>query len=269
MICFYYHNSKDSGFERFMDSQGFAVRFLMTVIGAGTNLLWSKIDSDLRKLEPYTRLLSPLPAKPQDSILVPPYMSPYTALLPSLHRKNYLVALISSCSILSEFLPITLANIPYSSTEMHVAWYVCMYMAMGILSLMIFGTGVLIFLRPGRRSGGEGFGINEEIWVKPCTIERKLRLIAPGGEADCKREGFLRRMQGLAGLGREERDARVVAGGGRYGLGWGGDELVRVDEDERIVERWGGGGKGRGARKMGIGGGIGRGKMRNGGAGAV
>jgi hypothetical protein len=45
MISFYYHNAEDSGFERFMDSEGFGVRFLMTVIGAGTNLLWSKIDS--------------------------------------------------------------------------------------------------------------------------------------------------------------------------------------------------------------------------------
>jgi hypothetical protein len=45
MISFYYHTTKDSGFERFMDSEGFGVRFLMTLIGAGTNLLWSKIDS--------------------------------------------------------------------------------------------------------------------------------------------------------------------------------------------------------------------------------
>ncbi|PQE29412.1 duf3433 domain protein [Rutstroemia sp. NJR-2017a WRK4] len=258
LISYYYSTSKDTPFERFMDSQGPGVKFFMTAVGAGTNLLWSKIDSDLRKLEPYTRLLSPIPAKPQDSILVPTYMSPYTALLPSLHRKKYLVALISLCSILSEFLPITLANIPYSSTEMHIAWFVCTYVAMGILSLMIAGILLLIF-----------FQVENELDGNPTTMERKLRYIAPGGEKDCEREGLLRRVEGLAGLGREERDARVVAGGRKYGLGVGEDGLVRVDEDERVVERWGGGKRSkRRSMGMGIGVGVGRGKTGNGGAGA-
>jgi hypothetical protein len=161
-------------------------------------------------------------------------MSPYTALLPSFHRKKYLVALISSCSILSEFLPITLANIPFSSLEMHIAWFISTYIAMGILSLMILGILVLIF-QPRTR-------VEEELDQKPCTVVGKLRYIAPGGEADCVREGFLKRVDGL----------------------------VRVDEDERVVERWGGGRKRRRrSMGMGVGIGMGRGKTGNGGAGAV
>ncbi|KAB8300054.1 hypothetical protein EYC80_000291 [Monilinia laxa] len=65
-----------------MNSQGFGVRFLMTVLGTGTNLLWSRIDEDLRKMTPYHQLLG-FDAKPQNSILAPVHMSPYSALIPS------------------------------------------------------------------------------------------------------------------------------------------------------------------------------------------
>ncbi|KAF7957735.1 hypothetical protein EAE96_003305 [Botrytis aclada] len=144
VVAVYYQTDANSGFNRFMNSQGFGVRFFMTALGTGTNLVWSRVDDDFRKMDPYHQLLRSK-AKPQNSILAPVHMSPYSALIPSIGRKNYLVSWISFCSILSEFLPITLATIPYSKTQMRLVLLTCFYLAMTILSLMIIGVVLLLF----------------------------------------------------------------------------------------------------------------------------
>jgi hypothetical protein len=46
----YYHwtgpvTGKSTGFETFMDSQGFGVRFMMTILGVGIKLLWNSVDT--------------------------------------------------------------------------------------------------------------------------------------------------------------------------------------------------------------------------------
>ncbi|KAJ8064719.1 hypothetical protein OCU04_007038 [Sclerotinia nivalis] len=227
VVAVYYQEDANTGFNRFMNSQGFGVRFLMTALGTGTNLLWSRIDEDLRKMDPYHQLLHGN-AKPQNSILAPVHMSPYTALIPSLRRKHYLVSWISFCSILSEFLPITLANIPYSNTETRLVLLTCFYLAMGILSLMIIGVIILLF-RPRH--------CVKSLPKKPCTIAARLGYLAPAGEVD--NSSLLRNVDGLALLQREDRDARVIAKGTLYSMGVGEDGKLRIDEDERIVGKWG------------------------------
>ncbi len=44
LISYYHWTSADTGFERFMDSQGFGVRFMMTGLGVAVKLFWSGID---------------------------------------------------------------------------------------------------------------------------------------------------------------------------------------------------------------------------------
>ncbi|ESZ90863.1 hypothetical protein SBOR_8755 [Sclerotinia borealis F-4128] len=227
VVASYYDTNADTCFNRFMNSQGFGVRFLMTALGTGTNLLWSRIDEDLRKMDPYYQLLR-CNAKPQNSILAPVHMSPYSALIPSLRRKHYLVSWISFCSILSEFLPITLANIPYSITETRLVLLTCFYLAMGIISLMIIGVIILLF-RPRHHI--------KSLPKKLCTIAARLEYLAPAGEVDDS--SLLRSVDGLALLEREERDARIIAGGKLYSTGIGEDGKLRIDEDERIVGKWG------------------------------
>jgi hypothetical protein len=45
VIAAYYETAADTGFNRFMNSEGFGVRFFMTAVGTGVNLLWSRIDT--------------------------------------------------------------------------------------------------------------------------------------------------------------------------------------------------------------------------------
>ncbi|KAF5879462.1 uncharacterized protein Bfra_006670 [Botrytis fragariae] len=226
VVAVYYQTDADTGFNRFMNSQGFGVRFFMTALGTGTNLLWSRIDNDFRKMDPYHQLLRGN-AKPQNLILAPVHMSPYSALIPSIGRKHYLVSWISFCSILSEFLPITLANIPYSNTEMRLVLLTCFYLAMAILSLMIIGV-MLLLLRS--RHGVKSLP------KKPCTIAARLEYLDPTGEVDDS--NLLRSLDGLASLEREERDAGIISRGKLYSMGIGEDGKLRIDEDERIVGKW-------------------------------
>ncbi|KAF7955183.1 uncharacterized protein EAE97_000442 [Botrytis byssoidea] len=226
VVAVYYQTNANTGFNRFMNSQGFGVRFFMTALGTGTNLLWSRVDDDFRKTDPYHQLLRGN-AKPQNSILAPVHMSPYSALIPSIGRKHYLVSWISFCSILSEFLPITLANIPFSNTETRLVLLTCFYLAMAILSLMIIGV-VLLLLRS--RHGVKSLP------KKPFTIAARLQYLDPTGEVDDS--NLLRSLDGLASFEREERDARVISRGKLYSMGTGEDGKLRIDEDERIVGKW-------------------------------
>jgi hypothetical protein len=44
IVTYYHQSSAKTGFERFMDSQGFGVRFMMTAVGVLLKSLWSTID---------------------------------------------------------------------------------------------------------------------------------------------------------------------------------------------------------------------------------
>ncbi|TGO39607.1 hypothetical protein BHYA_0051g00480 [Botrytis hyacinthi] len=223
VVAEYYQTNANTGFNRFMNSQGFGVRFFMTALGTGINLLWSRVDDDFRRTDPYHQLLRGN-AKPQNSILAPVHMSPYSALIPSIGRKHYLVSWISFCSILSEFLPITLGNIPFSNTETRLVLLTCFYLAMAILSLMIIGVILLLL--------GSLHGV-KSLPKKPCTIAARLEYLDPTGEVDDS--NLLRSLNGLASLEREERDARIISRGKLYSMGIGEDGKLRIDEDERIV----------------------------------
>jgi hypothetical protein len=57
----YYHwtgpdptTGKSTGFETFMDSQGFGVRFMMTILGVGIKLLWNSLDTGTYLLFPHS-----------------------------------------------------------------------------------------------------------------------------------------------------------------------------------------------------------------------
>jgi len=53
MISYYHWTSADTAFERFMNSQGFGVRFMMTGLGVAVKLFWSGIDQGMPFLSLY------------------------------------------------------------------------------------------------------------------------------------------------------------------------------------------------------------------------
>jgi hypothetical protein len=66
-------------------------------------------------------------------------------LFPSLRQRHFLTAHIALLSILSEFLPICLANIAFSAATTETAYEICNDISLVILTLLLLSTLVLIF----------------------------------------------------------------------------------------------------------------------------
>ncbi|KAH6723420.1 hypothetical protein BKA61DRAFT_648571 [Leptodontidium sp. MPI-SDFR-AT-0119] len=229
LISYYHWTSADTGFERFMDSQGFGVRFMMTGLGVAVKLFWSGIDQDLRKLAPFSRLLHGS-SHPNDSILVPIWTSPFTAIVPSLRRGHFFVALICFVSLLSEFLPICLANISFSPAITKMTYEVCNFISMGVLILMV---GCILFLigRPMRV---------RPLPRSPATVA-SVGVYLAGRESEWVGEGHGGLMDGLDGaslLERTERDDFVREKGVLYAMGVVDGDGLRIDDDRRINRLW-------------------------------
>jgi hypothetical protein len=248
LIAFYTFTVAKSGFENWMDSGTYGVRFVWTALGTVIKLFWNHLDqgkislpmlspillffslmfSDLRRNEPYHRLLLG-PSQPADSILVPVYMSPFSAIIPSLRRRHFLVSLVCLASVLAEFLPIFLGNIPYSPSLTWHAYITCSSLAILILLFMMACVAVLI-LRP-RRS------------VRPLprrtdTLASICCYVAAGDNSEGSAMCMLDKLSGLSKMRTIERDAVVSEKGGLYTMGIVKGDGLRIDCDERITSLW-------------------------------
>lgn len=226
-IIIYYHKSDaDNSLTHFLNSQSFGVRLLMTIIGILVNLFFKYVDEDFRRLEPYRRLIAG-PSLADDSILVPIWVSPYSAVMPALRRRHFLVASIATVAILSEFLPILLANVPASEAVTELARVICTWLSVAILALMLvcaFG----LMLRPA-----------SALYLlprRPENIGAVLRyIVGPDRKGD---GSMLENICNLTFVSGRKRDQVVRRGGKRYQLGWASDGELCIDEDMFIRRSW-------------------------------
>ncbi|KAF8855234.1 hypothetical protein BDZ45DRAFT_746746 [Acephala macrosclerotiorum] len=200
----------------------------MAAVGVVIKLLWSRIDTDIRKSATYANLLKGS-ASPQDSILLPSWQSPISAIIPSIRNGHYLTAIISFIAILTEFLPLFLANIPFSFGATKLAYTVCNYFSMAILILMTLSLLALIFKKLDRVGS---------LPRKPDTLASVGVYLASTGDG-----GMVDNFQGLSLVGRQERDEAVRDLGCVYSLGFveeDGREEVRIEDDARVRRLWSG-----------------------------
>lgn len=183
--------------------------------------------ADLRRNEPYHRLLLGS-ARPEDSILVPVYMSPFSAILPSLRRRHFHVSLVCFASVLAEFLPICLGNIPYSRAATLSAYKSCTVIAIAILLFMMTCIAMSI-LRPRKRV--------KSIFRKTDTLASICCYVATTPSGDGNAMGMLEKLHGLSKMGTSERNYLVAKSRGLYAMGVEGGEL-RIDCDERVTKLW-------------------------------
>jgi hypothetical protein len=155
-------------------------------------------------------------------------MSPFSAILPSLRQKHFLTAHVAFLSILSEFLPICLANITYSAATTQLAYEACNDISLTILILMLISIIVLI-LRP--RKGVKRLPRN------PNTVASVLVYIAAHGGLR-EREGLLDSVKGMERMETDERNDIIASWGRTYSLGLDKRAELRVDEDGRIENLW-------------------------------
>jgi hypothetical protein len=153
-------------------------------------------------------------------------MSPISAILPSLRRAHFLVALICFVSVLAEFLPITLANIAFSAAMTKNAYEICNFMSMGILGLMLVSIVILI-CRPRRHI--------RPLPRPPTTVASIGLYVASAGSYE---RSFLDGLGEMAVMGRRERDDMIKGMGSLYALGIVDGNELRIDDDRRVRRLW-------------------------------
>lgn len=161
-------------------------------------------------MEPYRQLLhGNSPAS--DSILLAPQPSPFTGFFYSFKNSHYFNAYISFVAILCEPLIVALANVPFKPGLAFIAYRVCTYITIGVLSLMLVGILWMLCRKKTPRSALR----------KPETLAGTMLAICSSNMLGDFRE--------LSDLNRKERDAIIRGWQKTYAMGG----LIGVDRVDR------------------------------------
>ncbi|KAI1504596.1 hypothetical protein F5X99DRAFT_423445 [Biscogniauxia marginata] len=206
----YYNNPRTyHPFEKFMDGESVWVRLLFTAVGVVITFLWGSIFSGVAALSPY-QLMARSSQAAQRTILNSPPTNCFSGIWFAFRRRHTLMGIVAFTAILSEFLPILLANVPFGVTQTWQTHMVCTWFSVAIICFMIL---VLV----------------GTFFVKWPRLPVDVRTIA--GAAYCVCDSWL--LEGVDRLNmakKEERDARVNFSGLRYRFG----EIVGVSGATRI-----------------------------------
>ncbi|KAL8792874.1 MAG: hypothetical protein Q9195_004516 [Heterodermia aff. obscurata] len=227
LVLYYNQTGGDTAFERFMDSNSFGVSFLFTAVGVGVKLYWTLLDdgktiasrqrhlplthdAEIRAMEPYRQLLHGS-APASDSILLAPHSNPFTGLFYSLRNGHYFNAYISFVAVLCEPLIVALANIPFKPALAFIAYRICTYISIGILSLMLIGIAWMLCRKRTPGLSTDRPKNLAEVMVALCGSH------------------MLEDFTGMSTFEKKERDGIIKGWGKGYSMG----SLVGVDGVER------------------------------------
>ncbi|KAI9882704.1 MAG: hypothetical protein M1823_005551 [Watsoniomyces obsoletus] len=146
LILYYWSVGKDSGFERFMSSQSFGPRFVMSLCGMLVHSEWKRVERELCVLEPF-RALAKGESPAHASMLVPRTLSPVTTIFTALWRRHYVVSMSAFMAILAEILIISLGSIPFNEGKVHRSFIGATWLSVSILGLMMISLGIIYIRR--------------------------------------------------------------------------------------------------------------------------
>ncbi|KAL8366215.1 hypothetical protein RB595_004805 [Gaeumannomyces hyphopodioides] len=204
VVVYYITTEGDTGFERFKSGQQFGPRFLFALCGILINLAMVAVLNAVLPLVPFYSLASERGAAAASSILSPYAADHYTALF-RFPRGSLMIATAALPAILSDFLPLLLANIPFQRTTTWGAHLVCSWAAIGMLAIMmallVVLLGFLIFTRPRPY-------INVQLLAEAPIVSLM--------EVLCKSTTVVARFGGLSTLHTRDRDRQVLRFQGKY-----------------------------------------------------
>ncbi|KAK7747290.1 hypothetical protein SLS53_001543 [Cytospora paraplurivora] len=200
IILTYYENSSgDTGFERFMDSQGFGVGFLFTALGVALGTCMETVFRSVAIMSPYLQLSSKmLPA--ERSILLSPPTNAFYGIYSAVRQRNLFLGVVSFTTILGELcLPVTLSLVPFSLLETYKTQLVCAWLSISILCLMILVLVSSFFIKWPHMP------------VDPRTVAGAMFYVCDSW--------MLETLQGMSTMGKKDRDLDVKYLRLRYGYG--------------------------------------------------
>ncbi|KAI0965545.1 hypothetical protein F4678DRAFT_476544 [Xylaria arbuscula] len=132
LALYYSHTTDDTGFEHFINSGSFGVRFLFASFGVLISLFWSSFfDSNTY------RLMASKPQPALRSILLAPPTNTFSGFWHAVSIRSLFFAGVNLASVFSEFLGIFLINVPFQVTETFLVFQISSWISVGILSSMV------------------------------------------------------------------------------------------------------------------------------------
>ncbi|KUI53572.1 hypothetical protein VP1G_00867 [Cytospora mali] len=200
ILTYYEKSSGDTGFERFMDSQGFGVNFFFTALGVVIGACMEMVFRSVAIMSPYLQLSNDnLPA--ERSILLSPPTNAFYGIYSAVRQRHLFLGVLSFITILGElFLPVTLSHVPFSLIETYKTQLVCTWLSIAILGLMILVLVASFFIDWPHMP------------VDPRTVAGAMYYVCDSW--------MLETMQGMSTLSKKDRDLDVKYLRLRYGYGY-------------------------------------------------
>jgi hypothetical protein len=214
----YYLDGQTDPFNNFFNSDTFGPRFILVIIATIVDYQWKRIEREVRIMYPF-RLLSKRMATPQKTILPSRSGNPFSALPIALWNFNFFGAAIALVAILSDFLIIIIAGVPYNSGEIYLAALASFYISFGIIGLMLLALIALFMWRRSDPTMPREPDTLASVWTYLCASE------------------MLGDMEGMEYMDEKRRDRSIRVGGRRYfyGISTGTDGRDRYMVDHERV----------------------------------
>ncbi|KAI6778099.1 uncharacterized protein J7T54_001519 [Emericellopsis cladophorae] len=205
--------------EQFLEEERFGVRFASSTLGVIVILCWECIFDSVAILAPYRRMAN----KPQGatrSVLAKRPTYAVTGIFAGLRHRDPLLFGVSTMAVLSDFLPMLFANVPYDLTLTQGVHVVCARTSAGVLVLM---AAVLI---------ASMFASWPTFPVDPRSIAGEMWYVAESR--------WTEKMEGTAVMTERERKVALRDMGGRWCYGviqtsLGDREAVEMDDTYGVI----------------------------------
>ncbi|KAG7142762.1 hypothetical protein HYQ45_000855 [Verticillium longisporum] len=218
-LVLYYHITKKlpRDLQRFVDSQRFGGRFVFSGLGVVVIFASECLFCSVAVIAPY-RLMAKRAQPARRSILVTLPTNSFSGIATGIRTGDPVLFVVALMAVLSEFLPILLANVPYNLTQTKLTHDICARTSDGLVVLMAAVVVGSLFIRwpdmpvDPRSVGGAMWYVSESRWVSG--------------------------LGGVAAMDKKERRKRIKELGGRwfYGsvFGMRGEQLgVEVEDGYR------------------------------------
>ncbi|KAK7450873.1 hypothetical protein CaCOL14_007237 [Colletotrichum acutatum] len=148
IIILYYHVTLGlrTSFKDFMDSQTFGLRFFLAALGVIIIFCWESIFISVAIVSPYYHMRR-RSQRPESSILLTRPTNGFYGIYAAIINGDIVLMLAAFMSIIAEFLPMLLANVPYNLTQTLNSHNVCSIISLTILVLMIVAVGASLFIK--------------------------------------------------------------------------------------------------------------------------
>ena len=147
--------------------------------------------------------MSRRPTSAESSVLMPLSPSPYVGLGLYIARGQKLLGLLALTTILSDFLPIFLANVPFSNSITYNTFEACVWLSVAVLGFMLVVLVTLMGL----------------LVVHPSRYSADLKTLGGVLHLVCGSEETQRELRWLSSAGRAGVETRIKSLNRKYSMG--------------------------------------------------